>query len=86
MFVEWCRVGGSIDNMNERDGRDLFRSRVWWREGGYPEGQNDEVAPKTSNSALSVIRSLLQSCATIDAVPVDPYLETPLQICLGGNG
>ncbi|WP_348606964.1 tyrosine-type recombinase/integrase [Halobaculum rarum] len=77
-FVEWCREDGGVDDMTELGGRDLFRFRVWRREGGYSKGQNDEIAPKTLDSALSVIRSFLRSCATFDAVPEDLYLKVPL--------
>ena len=77
-FVEWCREEGGIDNMNDLNGRDLYQFRVWRREGGYSEGKDDELAPKTLDSALTTLRSFLKFCAQIEAVPEDLYTKVPL--------
>ena len=77
-FVEWCREEGGVDNMNDLTGRDIYQFRVWRREGGYSEGMDDELAPKTLDSALVVVRSFLQFCAQIDAVPEGTYEKVPL--------
>jgi integrase len=77
-FVEWCREEGGIDNMNELDGRDLYQFRVWRREGGYSEGQDGRLAPKTLDSALTTVRSFLRFCAQIEAVHEDLYEKVPL--------
>ena len=77
-FVEWCREEGGIDNMNDIDGRDLYEFRVWRRTGGYSRGMNEEIAPKTLDSALTTLRSFLRFCAQIEAVPEDLYEKVPL--------
>jgi integrase len=77
-FVEWCREEGAIDNMNDLTGRDLFHFRVWRREGGYSKGQDEEIAPKTLDSALTTVRSFLRFCGEIEAVPQDLYEKVPL--------
>lgn len=77
-FVEWCREEGAIDNMNELTGRDLYQFRVWRRQGGYSQGQDEPIAPKTLDSALTVMRSFLRFCAHIEAVPSDLYEKVPL--------
>jgi integrase len=60
------------------DGRDLYQFRVWRREGGYSEGQNETLAPKTLDSALTTVRSFLRFCAQIEAVHEDLYEKVPL--------
>ncbi|WP_240452013.1 tyrosine-type recombinase/integrase [Halostella salina] len=77
-FVEWCREEGGIDNMNELTGRDLYHFRVWRREGGYSEGQDEDIAPKTLHSVLTTVRSFLRFCGEIEAVHEDLYLKVPL--------
>jgi len=77
-FVEWCREEGGIDDMNELSGRDLYEFRVWRRTGGYSQGMDDEIAPKTLDSALTTVRSFLRFCAQIEAVPEDLYEKVPL--------
>lgn len=41
-------------------------------------GQDDTLAPKTLDSALTTARSFLQFCADIEAVPEDLYTKVPL--------
>lgn len=77
-FREWCREEGGIDDMNDLTGRDLFQFRVWRRQGGYSEGQDEELAPKTLHSVLTTVRSFLRFCGEIEAVPDDLYLKVPL--------
>ncbi|OYR83183.1 integrase, partial [Halorubrum ezzemoulense] len=77
-FVEWCREEGSIDNLNELSGRDLYEYRIWRREGGYSNSKVDELAKKTLHSNLSTLRSFLKFCGEIEAVPSDLYEKVPL--------
>lgn len=77
-FVEWCREEAAIDNMNELSGRDLYQFRVWRREGGYSRGQDETLAPKTLDSALTIMRSFLRFSAQIEAVPPDLFEKVPL--------
>jgi len=77
-FVEWCREEGGIDNMNDISGRDLYEFRVWRRTGGYSNGMDEEIAPKTLDSALTTVRAFLRFCAQIEAVPEDLYEKVPL--------
>lgn len=77
-FVEWCREEGSIDNLNELSGRDLYEYRIWRREGGYSKSKVDELAKKTLHSNLSTLRSFLRFCGEIEAVPSDLYEKVPL--------
>lgn len=77
-FVEWCRDEGGIGDMNDLNGRDLYEFRIWRREGGYSRGQDEPLAPKTLDSALTTLRSFLRFCASIEAVPEDLYEKVPL--------
>jgi integrase len=64
--------------MHELDGRDLFKFRVWRKEGGYSEGQDEHIAPKTLETALVAVRSLLRTCVEIEAVHEDLYTKVPI--------
>lgn len=77
-FREWCREEAGIDDMTELTGRNLYEFRVWRREGGYSEGQDETLAPKTVHSSLTTIRSFLRFCAEIEAVSSDLYEKVPL--------
>lgn len=77
-FLEWCREEGGVDNLNTLSGRDLYKFRVWRREGGYSNGMDGELAKKTLHSNLATIRSFLRFCADIDAVSEELYLSVPL--------
>jgi integrase len=77
-FVEWCREEGGVENLNQLNGRDLYEFRIWRREGGYSRGQDEPLAPKTLDSALTTLRSFLRFFASIEAVPEDLYEKVPL--------
>lgn len=77
-FTEWCHEEGGIDDLTELTGRNLFEFRVWRREGGYSEGQDETLAPKTVHSALATIRSFLRFCAKIEAAHEDLFTKVPL--------
>lgn len=77
-FLEWCQEEAGIDSMHELDGRDLFEFRVWRKQGGYSEGQDEDIAPKTLETALVAVRSLLRTCVEIEAVPEDLYNKVPI--------
>ncbi|WP_418284903.1 tyrosine-type recombinase/integrase [Halorubrum sp. DTA46] len=72
-FIEWCEEEGEIENMNELTGRDIFQFRRWRRDGGYSQGKDDEIAPRTLASALNVVRVFMRFCGQIEAVPSDFY-------------
>jgi integrase len=73
-FVAWCDEEG-ITNLNTLGGRDLYRYRVWRREGGY-SGQ--ELKTVSLRGDLGTLRAFLRFCAEIDAVPSDLYEQVPL--------
>jgi len=75
---EWGGEEGGVDNMNDISGRDLYEFRVWRRTGGYSNGMDEEIAPKTLDSALTTVRAFLRFCAQIEAVPEDLYEKVPL--------
>jgi len=77
-FLEWCREEGGIDSMHKLTGRDLFEFRVWRKEGGYSEGQDEDIAPKTLETALVAIRSLLRTCVEIEAVQDGMMQRVPI--------
>jgi integrase len=77
-FVEWCRTDGEIENMNDLSGRDLYHYRVWRREGNYSDGEVEELAPSTLETALSTLSRFLQFCGEIEAVHEDMYLKVPI--------
>lgn len=76
-FLEWCEVE-EIENLNYLDGRDLYRYRVWRREGGYSDGTVDNLAPKTLNTTLHTLSRFLQFAGNIEAVPEALYLKVPI--------
>lgn len=73
-FVSWCDEEG-ITDLNDLSGRDLYRYRVWRREGGY---SGEELKTVTLRGDLATLRAFLQFCAEIDAVPSDLYEDVPL--------
>ncbi|PSQ31646.1 integrase [Halobacteriales archaeon SW_6_65_46] len=77
-FLEWCQEEGGIEHLHDLTGRDLFEFRIWRRDGGYSNGQVDELAPATLDGNLSTVRSFLKFAATIDAVHDDLFEKVPL--------
>ncbi len=74
-FVQWCNEE-EIENLNTLSGRDLYRYRVWRREGNG-EGR-DEIAPVTLRGQLATLRSFLRFCEEIDAVRDGLRSDVPL--------
>lgn len=64
-FLGWCAEGG-ITNLNELNGRDLHRFRLWRRADG-------DLAPISEKSQMDTIRVFIRWAATIDAVPAGPH-------------
>ncbi|MWV64274.1 tyrosine-type recombinase/integrase [Halorubrum sp. JWXQ-INN 858] len=77
-FIEWCEEEAEIENMNELTGRDVYQFRLWRRGGGYSKGKDGEIAPRTLNSALNVVRVFLRFCGRIEAVLPDLYERVDL--------
>ncbi|WP_434521095.1 tyrosine-type recombinase/integrase [Halorubrum sp. AS12] len=77
-FIEWCEEEGEIEDMNQLTGRDIFHFRRWRRNGGYSKGMDDEIAPRTLASALTVVRVFMKFCGQIEAVPPDFYERVDL--------
>ncbi|QDX39842.1 tyrosine-type recombinase/integrase [Salarchaeum sp. JOR-1] len=73
-FVAWCEEEG-IENMNDLNGRDLYKYRVWRREGGYT-GQ--ELRNVTLRGDLATIRAFLRFCGEVDAVGEELFTQVPL--------
>ena len=72
-FVTWCDEEG-ITNLNDINGRDLYRYRVWRREGGY---SGTELKTVTLRGDMATMRSFLRFCGEIDAVPEELYDQVP---------
>lgn len=70
IFRDWCEREG-IDNLNELNGRDLHRFRVWRREAS-------DIALVRLNGNLAIIRRFLRFAEGIDAVPEGLADKTPL--------
>lgn len=83
-FVEWCQVE-SIDDMNDLNGRHLYRYRVWRRDGNYSNADVEELAPSTLDTSLSTLRRFLQFAGDIEAVPDDLYTKVPLPALSTGD-
>ena len=80
-FVQFCDEEG-IENLNSVSGRDLFKYRIWRR-----EGQGDDREPVrmvTLKGQLATLRSFLKFAADIDAVP--PNLFDQVQLPTMKNG
>lgn len=73
-FVAWCEEEG-IDDLRDLGGRDLYKYRVWRREGGYT-GQ--ELRNVTLRGDLATIRAFLRFCGQVDAVPEELFTQVPL--------
>ncbi|KTG07563.1 tyrosine-type recombinase/integrase [Haloferax profundi] len=79
-FVQWCEES-DIDNLNDLNGRDLYRFRVWRREGNFDVDDGEEpkpIAPVTLKSQLTTLRAFLRFCADVNAVPGDFYERVAL--------
>jgi len=75
-FATWCDEE-HVENLNELDGRDLYAYRIWRREGGYSDDE-EELAPSTLRGDLATLRAFLRFCGEIEAVPSDFFDRVPL--------
>ena len=81
-FVQWCDEEG-ISNLNNVSGRDLYRYRVWRRDGGY---SGDELKTVTLRGDMATLRAFLKFCASIDGVDEGLFEQVPLpQLDVGGD-
>lgn len=74
-FVQFCEEK-EIDNLNDVSGRDLYRFRIWRRE-GHGEGR-EPIKLVTLKGQLATLRSFLQFAANIDAVRPSLYEQVTL--------
>jgi integrase len=81
-FRQWCDEEG-IENLNDLSGRDLYRYRVWRREGNG-EGR-DEIATVTLRGQLATLRSFLRFAEEIDAVSEGLRTDVPLPTVSSGE-
>ena len=80
-FIQFCDEEG-IENLNELTGRDLYKYRIWRR-----EGQGDGREPiklVTLKGQLATVRRFLRFAGDIDAV--DPELHQQLTLPTMKNG
>lgn len=81
-FLQWCDEE-DVDNLNDLSGRDLYRYRIWRREGqGEDRG---EIRPVTLRGQLSTLRSYLRFAEEIDAVPEGLREDVPLPSLTGAQ-
>jgi len=81
-FLQFCDEEG-IENLNDLSGRDLYRYRIWRR-----EGQGDGREPiklVTLKGQLATLRSFLQFAGDIDAVPQDLFEQLTLPAMTNGE-
>jgi integrase len=81
-FLQWCDEE-EIENLNDLSGRDLYRYRVWRREGNG-EGR-DEIATVTLRGQLATLRAFLRFAEEIDAVADGLREDVPLPIVSNGE-
>ncbi|WP_176696593.1 site-specific integrase, partial [Haloparvum sedimenti] len=81
-FRQWCDEEG-IENLNDIAGRDLYRYRVWRREGNGED--RDPIAPVTLRGQLATLRSFLRFAEEVDAVPDGLRSDVPLPTVSGGQ-
>jgi len=81
-FVEFCDEE-MIENLNELSGRDLYKFRIWRR-----DGHSDDRGPVkavTLKGELATLRRFLRFCANIDAVPIEMYEQVTLPTMKNGE-
>lgn len=82
-FIQFCDEH-EIENLNDLSGRDLYRYRIWRR-----DGQGDDREPikvVTLRSQLATLRRFLRFAADIDAVPLELYEQIELPKMKHGEG
>jgi integrase len=81
-FLQYCDEEG-IENLNDLDGRDLYKYRIWRR-----EGQGDGREPiklVTLKGQLATLRRFLRFAANIDAVPPELFEQLSLPTMKNGE-
>lgn len=81
-FVQFCDEH-EIENLNSLAGRDLYKYRIWRR-----EGQGDGREPiklVTLKSQLATLRRFLRFAANVDAVPPELYEQIKLPTMKNGE-
>jgi len=64
-FLDFCHEA-DIENLNNLTGRDIYRFRIWRKQGNE---QYEPVKPITVRANLATLRTFLGFCENIDAVP-----------------
>jgi integrase len=81
-FTQFCDEEG-IENLNDLTGRDLYKYRIWRREG---QGDGREaIKLVTLKGQLASLRRFLRFCANIDAVPPEMYEQVTLPVMKNGE-
>lgn len=81
-FLQWCDEE-EIEDLNDLSGRDLYRFRVWRREGNG-EGR-EAITQVTLRGQLSTLRAFLRFAEEIDAVRDSLCEDVPLPTVSGGQ-
>jgi len=81
-FLQFCDEEG-INDMTTLSGRDLYRYRIWRRE-GQGDGRQ-AVKLVTLKGQLATLRAFLNFAADIEAVPPDLYEQISLPNMKGGE-
>ncbi|ACV47094.1 MULTISPECIES: tyrosine-type recombinase/integrase [Halomicrobium] len=81
-FIQFCDEE-EIENLNDLTGRDLYKYRIWRREGN---GDGREPIKKvTLKGQLATLRSFLKFAGEIDSVKPDLYEQLSLPAMKGGE-
>jgi len=81
-FLQWCKEE-EIENLNNLDGRDLYRFRVWRREGNG-DGR-EPITQVTLRGQLSTLRAFLRFTEEVDAVREGLRADVPLPTVSSGQ-
>jgi site-specific recombinase XerD len=81
-FIQFCDEHG-IENLNDLDGRDIHKYRIWRREGNG-DGR-ESIKPVTLKGQLATLRRFLRFAANIDAVPPELYEQVTLPTMKNGQ-
>lgn len=74
-FIQFCDEEG-IENLNELSGRDLYKYRIWRRE-GQGDGR-DPIKQVTLRGQLATVRRFLRFASKIDAVYPELYEQVTI--------
>lgn len=78
-FVAWC-VENDVDDLRQLDGRDLYRYRIWRRDGGYSD---QELRTVTLRGDMQTVRVFLRFCGSIGAVPEELHERVAVPMATG---